>query len=253
MTEWIGFPLSSIGLLVLAGVLIGHLLWYRDRSADNERLRFLETRYFQARGAARQRKQAFLKLQQACQSQHRELQRIGEQQAILAADRQQAAELHAAESRRSEHLVAQLRDVLQAKLALEGERSDQAEAIAGLQHQHGELEAQNESLHAKLAALTQAAASSQETIEHMNMANRKLGGTVAQLQQTNEHLENRLEELRHSRRQVEEALQEARQQLADRTQELTEQTIKNREVQSPRAGIANRSGDPSRDTGRRAA
>lgn len=47
---------TSLILFLLAGILIGHLLWYRDPAADKEKADHLETRYLQARTAAKQRK-----------------------------------------------------------------------------------------------------------------------------------------------------------------------------------------------------
>ena len=144
--------LLSIALFVFAGILIGHLLWYRDRSADEARIGDLETRYIKARSVARQRRQQRL----AAVRRVAELEQLAEHSrnhtAELERREQSLAEAVASENRRSESLKAQLREVLQAKTEQERLTSDQARSHEELQHAYARMETELAALQAQRAA-----------------------------------------------------------------------------------------------------
>ncbi len=62
MSTWIGSSFISVFMLFMGGILIGHLLWYRDRSSDLRAIKDAETKYNRARTAARNRKRKFVLL-----------------------------------------------------------------------------------------------------------------------------------------------------------------------------------------------
>lgn len=62
MSTWIGSSFISVFLLFMGGILIGHLLWYRDRSTDLQAIKDAETKYSRAKAAARIRKRRFVLL-----------------------------------------------------------------------------------------------------------------------------------------------------------------------------------------------
>ncbi len=61
--QLLGMPLSSAALFLLAGTLLGHLLWYRDRGKSSPTDPDLETRYLKVRSSLKQRKTQVKELQ----------------------------------------------------------------------------------------------------------------------------------------------------------------------------------------------
>lgn len=61
--QLLGMPLSSAALFLLAGTLLGHLLWYRDRGKNSPTDPDLETRYLKVRSSLKQRKTQVKELQ----------------------------------------------------------------------------------------------------------------------------------------------------------------------------------------------
>ena len=76
MISLFGLPLSSSVLFILAGVLVGHLLWYRDRTPDREAVDGLEDKYSKAKGSARRRKRDFVTIQREKDEQDLQLQKL---------------------------------------------------------------------------------------------------------------------------------------------------------------------------------
>lgn len=68
MSTWIGSSFISVFLLFMGGILIGHLLWYRDRSGDLQAVKEAETKYNRAKTAARNRKRKFILLSRDAKS-----------------------------------------------------------------------------------------------------------------------------------------------------------------------------------------
>ena len=61
--QLLGMPLSSAALFLLAGTLLGHLLWYRDRGKNSTNDPELETRYLKIRSSLKKRKSQLKELQ----------------------------------------------------------------------------------------------------------------------------------------------------------------------------------------------
>ena len=68
-----GLPVISILLFIFAGILIGHLIWYYDRSADEDKLRELEDKLAKDNKSSSTHKQELLKLQKCVQQQGSDL------------------------------------------------------------------------------------------------------------------------------------------------------------------------------------
>lgn len=162
MIDLFGLPLSSTALFLLAGILIGHLLWYRDRSADSQQMNGLEDRYAKARGSARQRKNDAQRLQKLSDSQADELASLQQHYETLQGKTARLEQTHEstvvelnqlkrkhekasanlnAEKKRAESVIAQMQEVLESKTALELETQDRREAVHELskQKQHTHL------------------------------------------------------------------------------------------------------------------
>ena len=66
--QFLGMPLSSAALFLLAGLLLGHLLWYRERSKKSSDEPELESRYIKLRSSLKQRKVQLRELQKQHES-----------------------------------------------------------------------------------------------------------------------------------------------------------------------------------------
>ena len=148
MMDLIGLPLTSTILFILAGLLIGHALWHRDRSADVEKIHWLEKRYLQARRVARLRRQEQRHLRKQRDDQQYEvgtirqrlesnmvqmkaLERKGEaateELESVRGQLQEATEQIRQEQRRNDMLVTQLQEVLKSQSSLEQQAKQQQE------------------------------------------------------------------------------------------------------------------------------
>ena len=215
MIDLFGIPLSSILLFTLAGILIGHLLWYHDRSGDTEKMNGLENRYFKARGSARQRKREFLKLQKNSESNQTDLEGLREEHAAalqrqaeleqslaelkqLRLAKQQTDDTLAAEQKRSESLVAQLQEVLQAKTAAEQDLAAQGETVAELQATRQEMESEIQQLRSGLSSQAESAQNVLKTIDDLQTVKQTQSQEITQLRQANQQFEDQIGQLSSS-------------------------------------------------------
>ena len=151
--DLIGLPLTSIILFVLAGILIGHSFWYRDRSGDVEKINWLEKRYLQARNVSRQRKLELRELHKSRDQQQFELgslrqryeanlvqfkslersaQSAAQELNEMRLEQRETGQQLVDEQRRSERLVSQLQEVLQSKANLESELKRREQTVSQL-------------------------------------------------------------------------------------------------------------------------
>lgn len=63
VVPFLNIPIISVVLLLLAGILIGHLIWYRDRSDDEATLSALRNENNELQAALHEHKQAYLALE----------------------------------------------------------------------------------------------------------------------------------------------------------------------------------------------
>jgi uncharacterized protein (DUF3084 family) len=145
--DLLGLPFTSIVLFVLAGIVLGHVLWYQDRSSDIEKINWLERRYLQARTIASHRKVELRTILRTRDQQQHELGTLRQRYeaglvqfkalersaetgcqelAALREQHRETAEQLSAELRRNEMLVRQLQEVLQSRSGLESQLSQQA-------------------------------------------------------------------------------------------------------------------------------
>lgn len=153
MMDLIGLPLTSMILFILAGLLIGHALWYRDRSADFEKIDWLERRYRQARKVARLRRQEQHHLRKMRDDQlyeagtsrqryeanllelkslERARDSVTEELERLRAQHHEVSEQVGREQRRNDMLVDQLQEVLKTNASLEQQQHQQSERFRQL-------------------------------------------------------------------------------------------------------------------------
>ncbi len=112
MTVFMGLPIISIALFLVAGIAIGYLVWYRDRTDDDIRILDLEERYAAANGAAETHRQEFVEAKKALTIQGSDL----EQLRAMKLDVEEATELLRAkldaETSRNESLALQLEEAV---------------------------------------------------------------------------------------------------------------------------------------------
>ena len=212
MIDLFGIPLSSILLFTLAGILIGHLLWYHDRSGETEKINGLENRYFKARGSARQRKQEFLKLQKSSDSNQTDLEHLREEhQAALKRQgelersltelkqlrlaKRETDDALAAEQKRSASVVTQLQEVLQVKAAVEQDLATQSEIVAELQATRQEMESEIQQLRDGLSSQAESAQNVLKTIDDLQTEKQAQSQELIQLRQANQQFEDTVGQL----------------------------------------------------------
>lgn len=181
-------PFISSIFFILAGILIGHLLWFHDRSVDSQKMTGLESRYFKARGSARQRKREFVNLKKSAAKQESALAdtqtqllilrnknsdlesaalEAGDEIKRLRREQESVVKKFADEESRSESLVAQLQEVLQQKTVLEKDAQSRQSTHAQLQASHQELEAEIQRLRASMDNHAQTIASDRSEISDL--------------------------------------------------------------------------------------
>ena len=76
MVPFLNIPILSVVLMLLAGILIGHLIWYRDRSDDEAALVGLRAENNDLLGALHDHKQAYVELESELEAQRQERDRL---------------------------------------------------------------------------------------------------------------------------------------------------------------------------------
>ncbi|MDF1841073.1 MAG: hypothetical protein P1U77_06525 [Rubripirellula sp.] len=155
MTDFLALPLFSLLLFLIAGILIGYLFWYPDRAGQRTKLAELESRYWKARTAARQRKSRYRDLHRLSQAQQvdinhlrleyeslwvkhvdadNRLAKTKRELAMLRNEKQPLDDALVAEQKRSENVVRQLQELLKSNAELEKREQRQATEISQLKH-----------------------------------------------------------------------------------------------------------------------
>lgn len=155
MTDFLALPLLSLLLFLIAGILIGYLFWYPDRAGQRTKLAELESRYWKARTAARQRKSRYRDLHRLSQAQQvdinhlrleyeslwvkhvdadNRLAKTKRELAMLRNEKQPLDDALVAEQKRSENVVRQLQELLKSNAELEKREQRQATEISQLKH-----------------------------------------------------------------------------------------------------------------------
>ena len=174
MIDLLGVPVPSAALFLLSGLLLGHLLWYRDRAGKAAENADLENRYVKARGSVKQRKtqlrelrkqndtltEEFANLQQAhttLRSKNKRLEQISElSKEELNQFRQSLNESEvqlASEEKHRETVLSQLQELLATKSALEAENKSHQEGIEQLDQQFRQSVTELESAQCELDTL----------------------------------------------------------------------------------------------------
>ena len=193
MSFLVGLPFVSILLFVLAGFLLGHLVWHKDRSGDVKRIQELEEKYAAANGAAETHKQEALETVRLLESKQSQL-----EDATVTIQTQLDEEVA-----RNQSLAEQLKDALSAQRSAESLQSQnegvireagdelgrQTALISELQNQSRDQESIIESLKSQLAGDGVAVADPQELenlhsqVESQAKANQELHAKLNEISQ----------------------------------------------------------------------
>lgn len=155
MTDFLAFPLFSLLLFLIAGILIGYLIWHPDRAGQRTKLEEFESRYWKARTVARQRKSRYRDLHRVSQAQQVDINHLRleyeslwvkhvdaddrlaktkRELARLRSEKQPLEDAFVAEQKRSENVVRQLQELLKSNAELEQREQRQATEILQLRN-----------------------------------------------------------------------------------------------------------------------
>ncbi len=225
--QLLGMPLSSAALFLLAGTLLGHLLWYRDRGKNSANDPDLETRYLKVRSSLKQRKTQVKELQKQNDSIDEDLTNLRQAHSTLRAKNKRLEQI----SQSSQEEINQFRHSLnEAEIQLGDEEKRNQTVIDQLQE-----------LIEKNATLTTGNQAHQESFEKLDQQYRQcvsdletaqyeLDTSLAQarIQQTDQaqqqttirDLEHRIESTDQALEQVNESLLQTQQDLVARCKDL---------------------------------
>jgi len=225
--QLLGMPLSSAALFLLAGTLLGHLLWYRDRGKNSANDPDLETRYLKVRSSLKQRKTQVKELQKQNDSIDEDLTNLRQAHSTLRAKNKRLEQI----SQSSQEEINQFRHSLnEAEIQLGDEEKRNQTVIDQLQE-----------LIEKNATLTTGNQAHQETFEQLDQQYRQCVSELetaqyeldtsltqariqqadqAQQQTTIRDLEHRIESTDQALEQVNESLLQTQQDLVARCKDL---------------------------------
>jgi len=225
--QLLGMPLSSAALFLLAGTLLGHLLWYRDRGKNSANDPDLETRYLKVRSSLKQRKTQVKELQKQNDSIDEDLTNLRQAHSTLRAKNKRLEQI----SQSSQEEINQFRHSLnEAEIQLADEEKRNQTVIDQLQE-----------LIEKNATLTTGNQAHQESFEKLDQQYRQCVSDLetaqyeldtslaqariqqadqAQQQTTIRDLEHRIESTDQALEQVNESLLQTQQDLVARCKDL---------------------------------
>ncbi len=225
--QLLGVPLSSAALFLLAGTLLGHLLWYRERGKTSTSASDLETRYLKVRSSLKQRKTQVKELQKHNDSIDEDLTNLRQAHSTLRAKNKRLEQI----SRSSREEINQFRHSLnEAEIQLGNEEKRNQTVIAQLQQlieRNATLTAGNQAHQESYEELDQ---QYRQSVSELETAQYELETALAkaQIQQTDQeqqhhtikHLEHRIEINDQALEQANESLLQTQQDLVARCKDL---------------------------------
>ena len=241
--QFLGMPLSSAALFLLAGLLLGHLLWYRERSKKSSDEPELESRYIKLRSSLKQRKVQLRELQKQHESVSEDLTILQKAHSTLRSKSKRLEQLSrssqdelnelrhalndteiklANEEKRNQTVIGQLQELIETNTNLVSENKNHKHGFQLLEKQYQECLADLEATHVEIAKLQQRADETeteskqqQQLIRNMEQRNIVQGGTLKEteeaLQRTQQDLVARCKDL--------DAIQIDREQLEENVQQ----------------------------------
>ncbi len=225
--QLLGMPLSSAALFLLAGTLLGHLLWYRDHGKAAVSNPDLETRYLKIRSSLKQRKNQVKELQKqnasidedlailrqahsTLRSKHKRLEQISQSsQDEINQFRHSLNEAEIQlgnEEKRSQTVIEQLQEMIENNATLTIESQSHQESFERLDQQYRQRISELETAQCELDTFRTQARAQQTELEQKQGSIRKLEEHIVTKEQS--FLETR------------EALQETQRDLVARCEDI---------------------------------
>ena len=264
-----GVPVPSVALFLLAGLLLGHLLWYRDRGGRSAENVDLENRYVKARGSVKQRRNEIKELKKQNETLTEELANLEQNHLTLRSKNKRLEQVSehsqeelnqfrrslnesevqlASEEKRSVTVIGQLQELLATNAELEAENKSHQDGIEQLDQQYRQCVTELESAQCERDTLQSRLRDHKSELDHKQRSLDDLecrGSTQEQsleesnnsLQETQQDLVARcrdLDVMRSERDTLDQALQQSKQSLAHLKSEMSVATT----IQSERDEIA---------------
>ena len=264
-----GVPVPSVALFLLAGLLLGHLLWYRDRGGRSAENVDLENRYVKARGSVKQRRNQIKELKKQNETLTEELANLEQNHLTLRSKNKRLEQVSehsqeelnqfrrslnesevqlASEEKRSVTVIGQLQELLATNAELEAENKSHQDGIEQLDQQYRQCVTELESAQCERDTLQSRLRDHESELDHKQRSLDDLecrGSTQEQsleesnnsLQQTQQDLVARcrdLDVMRSERDTLDQALQQSKQSLAHLKSEMSVATT----IQSERDEFA---------------
>ena len=264
-----GVPVPSVALFLLAGLLLGHLLWYRDRGGRSAENVDLENRYVKARGSVKQRRNQIKELKKQNETLTEELANLEQNHLTLRSKNKRLEQVSehsqeelnqfrrslnesevqlASEEKRSVTVIGQLQELLATNAELEAENKSHQDGIEQLDQQYRQCVTELESAQCERDTLQSRLRDHKSELDHKQRSLDDLecrGSTQEQsleesnnsLQQTQQDLVARcrdLDVMRSERDTLDQALQQSKQSLAHLKSEMSVATT----IQSERDEFA---------------
>jgi len=225
--QLLGMPISSAVLFLLAGMLLGHLLWYRDRGKNSGNDPELETRYLKIRGSLKQRKTQIKELQKQNDSITEDLTNLRQAHSTLRSKNKRLeqvsqssqdeinqfrhslneAEIQLAdEEKRNQTVIDQLQELIEKNGALTSESESRQDDFGQLDQQYRHCVSELEAAHSE--------------IDNFRLQARTQQTDVDKQQNTIQELEQRIETQQQALNEANNALQQTQQDLVARCNDL---------------------------------
>lgn len=225
--QLLGMPLSSAALFLLAGTLLGHLLWYRDRGKTAASDPDLETRYLKVRSLLKQRKTQVRELEKQNASFEEDLTNLRQAHSTLRSKNKRLEQI----SQSSKEEINQFRKSLnEAEIQLANEEKRSQSVIDQLQEmieKNVTLATENQSLQTNFKRLDQ---QYRQGVAELETAQCELDTSRAQTRNQQTELEQNQDTIRELEQHIvtkaqsfletHEALQQTQQDLVARCEDI---------------------------------
>ena len=218
--QLLGMTVSSAALFLLAGMLLGHLLWYRDRGKRADGDPDLESRYIKARSSLKQRKGQLRKLQKKYDSASEDLTILQQAHSTLRSKNKRLEQIsktsqdelnqfrhslndaeiqRASKEPRNQTVIDQLQDLIENKATLANENKALQEGFEQLDQQHRQCVSELEEAHCDLDKLRSQLDTNQSDLDDQQKSIKELEQGIATgeraLSQANESLQQTQQDL----------------------------------------------------------
>ena len=268
--QLLGMPESSAALFLLAGMLLGHLLWYRERGKKTDGDPDLESRYIKARSSLKQRKGQLRELQKKHDSTNEDLTILQQAHSTLRSKNKRLEQISktsqdelnqfrhslndaeiqlASEEKRNQTVIDQLQNLIENKATLANENKAHQEGFEQLDQQYRQCVSELEEAHCELDKLRSQLGTNQSNLDDQQKSIKELEQGIAtreqalsqandSLQQTQQDLVARCKDLDAVRNERDQFAQQsqARQETLDQLE--TDLTLAT-QIQTERDEFAN--------------